>query len=94
MMRLVSSSEGGVHLICLGAHPDDIEIGAGGTVLRLVAEGRLRSVRWAVLSGNDVRVLEARAAADRFLVGVEDRRVTVDGFRDGRFPSDWAGIKD
>jgi LmbE family N-acetylglucosaminyl deacetylase len=25
-------------LLCLGAHADDIEIGCGGTVLRLLAE--------------------------------------------------------
>jgi LmbE family N-acetylglucosaminyl deacetylase len=29
-----------------------------------------------------------------FLDGVGDRVVSVDGFRDGRFPSDWDGIKD
>jgi LmbE family N-acetylglucosaminyl deacetylase len=27
---------GPLRLLCLGAHPDDIEIGCGGTVLRLL----------------------------------------------------------
>jgi LmbE family N-acetylglucosaminyl deacetylase len=81
-------------LLCLGAHPDDIEIGAGGTVLQLIADGRIQSVRWAVMSGSEPRAKEARTAADRFLEGIEDRIVSVDGFRDGRFPSDWDAIKD
>ena len=94
MIRLTPTPEGGLRLVCLGAHPDDIEIGAGGTVLRLIAEGRIRSVRWAVLSGSEARAAEARTAAERFLEGVDDRRVSVDGFRDGRFPDAWGRIKD
>ena len=94
MIHLTDGLQADLRLLCLGAHPDDIEIGAGGTILRLVAEGRLRSVRWAVLSGNDVRAAEARAAADRFLDGITDRRISIDAFRDGRFPSDWGAVKD
>jgi len=41
-------------LLCLGAHADDIEIGCGGTILRLVAERPALSVRWVVFSGYDV----------------------------------------
>lgn len=94
MIRLTPQLDGGLRLVCLGAHPDDIEIGAGGTILRLVAEGRIRSVRWGVLSGSDDRAAEARRAADRFLDGVEDCRVSVDGYPDGRFPVAWGGIKE
>ena len=94
MIRLTPGLDGGLRLVCLGAHPDDIEIGAGGTILRLIAEGRIRSVRWVVLSGNEARAAEARDAAERFLEGVDDCRVSVDGFRDGRFPDAWGGIKD
>jgi LmbE family N-acetylglucosaminyl deacetylase len=94
MIRLIDALGAHIRLVCIGAHPDDIEIGAGGTVLRLAAEGRLQSVRWAVMSGTEPRATEARTAADRFLAGVDDRRVSVDGFRDGRFPSQWGEIKD
>lgn len=93
-MRLTPFVPGGLRLVCLGAHPDDIEIGAGGTILRFVAEGSIRSVRWVVLSGSDDRAAEARQAADCFLEGVNDRRVSVESFRDGRFPETWGAIKD
>ncbi len=94
MTRLLTLPERGLRLVCLGAHPDDIEIGAGGTILRLIREGRVESVRWAVLSGNDVRSAEAMRGAAAFLAGVKDPVVSVAGHRDGRFPSAWNSIKD
>ena len=94
MIRLTTASGEGLRLLCLGAHPDDIEIGAGGTILRLVAEKRVRSVRWVVLSGTAERAAEAREAAERFLDGIGDRTVTIAAFQDGRFPAAWLQIKE
>jgi LmbE family N-acetylglucosaminyl deacetylase len=94
MIKLLPEIDGGLRLVCLGAHPDDIEIGAGGTILRLIAEGRIRSVRWVVLSGTDERAMEARRSADAFLDGVDDRAVSVERYRDGRFPEAWGDIKE
>lgn len=94
MIRLIPQVAGGLQIVCLGAHPDDIEIGAGGTILRLIADGQVRSVRWVVLSGSDGRDAEAHTAADAFLEGVADRRVTVGSFPDSRFPSSWGAIKE
>ena len=42
-------------VLCLGAHSDDIEIGCGGTVLRLLRERRDVTVHWVVLSANATR---------------------------------------
>lgn len=81
-------------LLCLGAHPDDIEIGCGGTVLRLAAEAPDLVVRWIVFSGNERRAEEARHGAAAFLQGIGERRVEVMSFRDGYFPSVGAEIKD
>jgi LmbE family N-acetylglucosaminyl deacetylase len=81
-------------LLCLGAHADDIEIGCGGTVLRLVAEIPDLSVCWIVFSGHDARETEARRCADAFLSGCKDRHVEVLQFRDGYFPFEGAAIKD
>lgn len=94
VIRLTPSRPGGVRLLCLGAHPDDIEIGAGGTILRWAHEGTLGSVGWVVLSGTEVRAAEARTASDRFLDGVSDRRVWIESFRDGHFPNSWSQIKE
>ena len=81
-------------LLCLGAHADDIEIGCGGTVLRLAAEIPDLIVRWIVFSGTGPREAEARSSAGAFLHGTSDAQIDVLGFRDGYFPFQGAEIKD
>ncbi len=83
-----------LRLLCLGAHPDDIEIGCGGSVLRLIAEQPGMSVRWVVFSGSERRRVEAQSAARHFLAGSADAEISVLDFRDGFFPSQHAEIKD
>jgi LmbE family N-acetylglucosaminyl deacetylase len=80
--------------MCLGAHPDDIEIGAGGTILQLVDGDWLASATWIVFSGTPDRVAEGRTAADAFLRGVAVRTVTFHAFRDGYFPAAYGEVKD
>lgn len=81
-------------VLCLGAHADDIEIGAGGTILVLARAGRLGSVRWVVLSGTEVRAAEARASAARFLEGARSAEVVVETFAESYFPRELSAIKD
>ena len=92
--RSIFSLNGPLRLLCVGAHADDIEIGAGGTILRLIAEGRVASAHWIVLAGHGERAAEARSGAAGFLDGVADRIVEVAEARDGYFPAEWAAIKD
>lgn len=96
MLPLRLGREGGapLNVLALGAHPDDAEIGCGGTILKLIAEGAIASVCWVVLSGRDARVDEARASAEAILDGVPERTILQPGFRDGYFPYDGADIKD
>ena len=47
-------------ILCLGCHSDDIEIGCGGTVLRLVEEYPRAKFHWVVFSAIGVRESEAR----------------------------------
>ena len=54
-------------LLCIGAHSDDIEIGAGATVLRVLRELPNVEITWCVLSGNEMRHDEARRGAERLL---------------------------
>ena len=83
-----------LHLVCLGAHADDVEIGAGGTVLRLLAERPHVHVRWAVLSGGGTeREAEARASAAAFLSDAASASVDVHALRDGLFPQDAEALR-
>lgn len=79
-------------LLCLGAHSDDIEIGAGGTILGLMARGAVRDIRWCVLSGAESRSDEAKQSALEF-VGACASKIEVLSFRDGYFPDQSAAIK-
>jgi LmbE family N-acetylglucosaminyl deacetylase len=82
-------------VLCLGAHCDDIEIGAGGTVMRLIAESAGIELDWVVFGGgNPVRVLEARRAAMLFTQGAKRVNVTIHGFRDSFFPYEGAKVKE
>ena len=54
-------------MLCLGAHSDDIEIGCGGTLLRLLREIPGTHVRWVVFGAHGERASEATESASRFL---------------------------
>ena len=81
-------------ILCLGAHADDIEIGCGGTMLRLLAERPRTSVHWVVASAHGARAREARRSAARMLRGAAERDIRVEGFRDGFLPYEGARVKE
>jgi LmbE family N-acetylglucosaminyl deacetylase len=82
-------------VLCLGAHCDDIEIGAGGTILRLIEAQPLLEVRWVVFGGEDpVRVTEARISAGHFLAGAGKHEIAICGFRDGFLPFQGDQVKE
>jgi LmbE family N-acetylglucosaminyl deacetylase len=96
-MRTVSilgEAGGPLRVLALGAHPDDIEIGCGATLLRLAAERRELEVLWAVFCSTPERAAEARASAAMFLEGVPTTRVVVGSHRDGFLPCEWAAVKE
>jgi LmbE family N-acetylglucosaminyl deacetylase len=80
-------------VLCLGAHSDDIEIGAGGTLLSWLDQGIRLDVHWCVLSGVDERGREAKASAADFLAAAAGRTVEIMKFRDGFFPEQGDQIK-
>jgi LmbE family N-acetylglucosaminyl deacetylase len=83
-----------LHVFCLGAHSDDIEIGCGGAILRLVSEYAHSKVQWVVFGVSGRRIDEAQKSANLFLAGAAEKQVVVKGFRDGYFPYIGAEIKD
>jgi LmbE family N-acetylglucosaminyl deacetylase len=81
-------------VLCLGAHSDDIEIGCGGTILRLVQEQPDIQIYWLVFSALGGRAREAKRSAGDFLRGVRSRWIRTMNFRESYFPSEWPAIKD
>ena len=80
-------------ILCLGAHSDDIEIGAGATLLRLVRENPEAQVVWVVCSATGVRASEAEASSARFLEGAGAAEIVLRDFRDGHFPGQMSEVK-
>lgn len=80
-------------VLAIGAHPDDIEIGAGGTLLSLAESHARLQVRYIVLTGTVNRQLEARKAAEAFLP-TADLTVDLLDLPEGRLPAAWADVKD
>jgi len=80
-------------VLAIGAHPDDIEIGAGGTLLSL-AEGHPRiRAHCLVFTGTPERQSEARSAAAAFLPGA-DLTMRLCQLPEGRLPAVWGEVKD
>lgn len=81
---------GPLEVLCLGAHPDDIEIGCGATLLSL-AHRPETEVHGVVMSATSERAKEARAALPRFVPGAD---VEVHNLPDGRLPAHWNEVKE
>jgi len=81
-------------VLLLGAHCDDIEIGCGASIQRLLEEYSNIAVYWVVLSSNPTREAEARKSAELYLHGVSCKTIEVRAFRNAYFPYIGAQIKD
>lgn len=80
--------EGHLEVLCLGAHPDDVEIGCGGTLLRLAE--RDTSITVQVMTGTEDRVAESTRALGLFAPTVKARFADLP---DGRLPAYWNDVK-
>ena len=94
MNRLSLGGRGPLSILAVGAHADDIEIGAGGTILRLLAEHSGSSIQWVVASASSARADEARASAAAFSRRASRADTLVADLPDGRLPSIATEFKD
>jgi LmbE family N-acetylglucosaminyl deacetylase len=93
-IQILEGGAGPKRILALGAHSDDIEIGCGGTILRLVGERRDLEVLWVVFAATPERAAEARASANAFLDGVSTTKVAVRDYRDGFLPYSGSAVKE
>jgi LmbE family N-acetylglucosaminyl deacetylase len=86
--------DGVKNVLCLGAHSDDIEIGCGGTLLKMIRDRDELNIRWVVFSAEGTRSREARSSARAFLAGAARTKVVVKQFRGSFFPFQAQRIKE
>lgn len=88
------ASPSGLTVLCLGCHSDDIEIGCGGTILRLVEQFPNAVFHWVVFCAAGKRGEEAHLSAGRFVPGIRLRGPELHSFRDGYLPYVGGEVKD
>ena len=92
-LHLTGPQDRPLSVLAIGAHPDDIEIGAGGTLLSLAESQPGLRARYVVLTGTPERQQEARNAAKAFLPAA-DLTIDLHDLPEGRFPAVWGRVKD
>jgi LmbE family N-acetylglucosaminyl deacetylase len=91
-LNLAPSDSGALKILCLGAHSDDIEIGCGGTILRLTEQYSHCEFHWVVFNAIGVREAEARRASELF-AGSRLKSLLLKTFQDGFMPCVGADVK-
>jgi LmbE family N-acetylglucosaminyl deacetylase len=92
-LNLTASTDKPLTVLCLGAHSDDIEIGCGGTILRLIDQYPKCTFHWVVFSAIGVRRSEAQQAAEWFAGPQRLQQILLKEFRDGFMPFNGSEIK-
>jgi LmbE family N-acetylglucosaminyl deacetylase len=92
-LHLKTTGDGPLRVLAIGAHPDDIEIGAGGTLLTLVRSQPGLAAHYVVLTGTADRHQEARNAARAFLSAAH-LTIGLYDLPEGRMPAVWGQVKE
>ncbi|WP_166264774.1 PIG-L deacetylase family protein [Marinobacter caseinilyticus] len=93
-LNLLATPDKDAHILCLGAHCDDIEIGCGGTLLELLANHPNLHVTWVVFASTPSRKSEAERGASLFSEGAKSLDLRILDFKDGYVPTESARLKD
>jgi LmbE family N-acetylglucosaminyl deacetylase len=89
----LSGTSGPLNILCLGCHSDDIEIGCGGTILRLIEQYPSSKIQWVVMSANGTREVEAERGANTFVSRECLQPPLLKHFQDGFMPFMGADVK-
>lgn len=75
-----------VDVLAIGAHPDDVELGCGGTIAKLISEGKkvaiidLTEGELGTRGTNETRAIEAKNAAEILGISARENLKMKDGF--------------
>jgi len=92
-LQLDGGADQALQVLCLGSHSDDIEIGCGGTILRLADEYPGSVFHWVVFSAIGIRETEAKRAATMFVDPGNLEGPLLKTFPDGFMPFVGAEVK-
>lgn len=83
-----------LNILCIGAHADDIEIGCGGTILKLLQTHPGSRVVWVILTARGDRKSEAEKSAAAFLGGAGSTKLIAKSFRESYLPYQGKDVKE
>ena len=83
-----------LHVLCIGAHCDDIEIGCGGALLQLQKTVSDLTIDWIVLTGAEARRAETSKAMGLLIEPAFRGELVFGGFPDSRLPTVYGELKD
>jgi LmbE family N-acetylglucosaminyl deacetylase len=83
-----------LRLLCIGAHCDDIEIGAGGTILRLLATHPGTEVCWIVCASSSERRAEAESAVRAFCADAGSVSITIADLPENVLPQHTTAVRE
>jgi LmbE family N-acetylglucosaminyl deacetylase len=92
-LNLLCDAAHPLNILCLGAHSDDIEIGCGGTILRLARQYPGCVYHWVVFCAPGVRADEAKRSAALFAGTNIAGEPLLKSFQDGFMPFAGAEVK-
>ena len=92
-LNLSVREQDGPAILCLGSHSDDIEIGCGGTILRLAQQYPNARFHWVVFSAVDIRKTEAQRGVELFVGPGRLQTCAFHSFQDGFMPFVGAEVK-
>jgi len=93
-LKLFNNPDKTPHLLCLGAHCDDVEIGCGGTLLKLIAAQVNIHITWVIFSSTEARKREAEVSASLFCKNAGNLDLRILDFRDGFLPTEGIKLKE
>ena len=75
-----------IDVLAIGAHPDDVELGCGGTIAKLISEGKKVAIldftqgELGTRGTNETRAIEAKNAAEILGISARENLKMKDGF--------------